>query len=190
MSNFLSEKILFEGLAFDDVLVLPRYSEVLPRDVVTRTKLTRNILINVPILSAAMDTVTESRMAISMARAGGIGFIHKNMSIERQAAEVKKVKRSESGMIKDPVTLKISAKLGEALQVMKEFRIGGIPIIDDNGKLAGILTNRDMRFQTDMNRSVGDVMTKTNLITAEEGTDLAKSYGNFAKAPHRKTSSD
>lgn len=174
MSNFLSEKILFEGLAFDDVLVLPRYSEVLPRDVVTRTKLTRNILINVPILSAAMDTVTESRMAISMARAGGIGFIHKNMSIERQAAEVKKVKRSESGMIKDPVTLKISAKLGEALQVMKEFRIGGIPIIDDNGKLAGILTNRDMRFQTDMSRSVGDVMTKTNLITAEEGTDLQK----------------
>lgn len=174
MSNSLSNKILYEGLAFDDVLVLPRYSEVLPREVITRTKLTRNLEINVPILSAAMDTVTEGRMAISMARAGGIGFIHKNMTIERQAAEVKKVKRSESGMIKDPVTLRISATLSEAMAAMKDYRIGGIPIIDNDGKLVGILTNRDLRFQTDMSRSVDEVMTKHNLITAEVGTDLQK----------------
>jgi IMP dehydrogenase len=174
MSNSLSNKILYEGLAFDDVLVLPRYSEVLPREVTTRTKLTRNLEINVPILSAAMDTVTEGRMAISMARAGGIGFIHKNMTIERQAAEVKKVKRSESGMIKDPVTLRISATLSEAMAAMKDYRIGGIPIIDNDGKLVGILTNRDLRFQTDMSRSVDEVMTKHNLITAEVGTDLQK----------------
>ncbi len=172
MSDFLSNKILYEGLAFDDVLVLPRYSEVLPREVITRTKLTRTLEINVPILSAAMDTVTEGRMAISMARAGGLGFIHKNMSIERQAAEVKKVKRSESGMIKDPVTLSVSATLGEALQVMKDYRIGGIPIVDENRKLKGILTNRDLRFQTDMSRKVAEVMTKDNLITADVGTDL------------------
>ncbi len=174
MSDFLSNKILYEGLAFDDVLVLPRYSEVLPREVVTRTKLTRNLEINVPILSAAMDTVTEGKMAISMARAGGIGFIHKNMSIERQAAEVKKVKRSESGMIKDPVTLRVSATLSEAMNAMKEYRIGGIPIIDNDGKLVGILTNRDLRFQTDMSQLVDKVMTKHNLITAEVGTDLHK----------------
>jgi IMP dehydrogenase len=121
-----------------------------------------------------MDTVTEGRMAISMARAGGIGFIHKNMTIERQAAEVKKVKRSESGMIKDPVTLRISATLSEAMAAMKDYRIGGIPIIDNDGKLVGILTNRDLRFQTDMSRSVDEVMTKHNLITAEVGTDLQK----------------
>jgi IMP dehydrogenase len=174
MSEFLSNKILYEGLAFDDVLVLPRYSEVLPREVITRTKLTRNLEINVPILSAAMDTVTEAKMAISMARAGGIGFIHKNMSIERQAAEVKKVKRSESGMIKDPVTLRVSATLSEAMNAMRDYRIGGIPIIDNDGKLVGILTNRDLRFQTDMNQSVDAVMTKHNLITAEVGTDLHK----------------
>ena len=174
MSDFLSNKILYEGLAFDDVLVLPRYSEVLPREVVTRTKLTRNLEINVPILSAAMDTVTEGKMAISMARAGGIGFIHKNMSIERQAAEVKKVKRSESGMIKDPVTLRVSATLSEAMNAMRDYRIGGIPIIDNDGKLVGILTNRDLRFQTDMSQLVDAVMTKHNLITAEVGTDLHK----------------
>jgi len=174
MSNFLSEKILYEGLAFDDVLVLPRYSEVLPRDVITRTKLTRGLEINVPIISAAMDTVTESRMAISMARAGGIGFIHKNMSIERQAAEVKKVKRSESGMIKDPVTLPTTAKLSEAAKAMKDNKIGGIPIIDEHGKLAGIITNRDLRFQTNLNLGVVDVMTKKNLITTDESTDLHK----------------
>ncbi len=174
MSNSRTQKILYEGLAFDDVLVLPRYSEVLPREVITRTKLTRNLEINVPICSAAMDTVTESKMAISMARAGGLGFIHKNMSIDRQAAEVKKVKRSESGMIKDPVTLLVTAKLSEAMAAMRDYRIGGIPIIDNDGKLAGILTNRDLRFQTDLNLSVGEVMTKHNLITAEVGTDLQK----------------
>ena len=174
MSNYLSEKILYEGLAFDDVLVLPRYSEVLPREVNTRTRLTKSLYLNVPIVSAAMDTVTESRMAISMARAGGIGFIHKNMTIERQAAEIKKVKRSESGMIKDPVTLLTTAKLSEAMSAMKDFRIGGIPIVDKDGKLAGILTNRDLRFQSDMSRSVSEVMTKTNLITTDEGTDLQK----------------
>ncbi len=174
MSNSHTQKILYEGLAFDDVLVLPRYSDVLPRDVITRTKLTRNLVINVPITSAAMDTVTESKMAISMARAGGLGFIHKNMSIERQAAEVKKVKRSESGMIKDPVTLLVTAKLSEAMDAMRDYKIGGIPIIDNDGKLVGILTNRDLRFQLDLNLSVGDVMTRHNLITAAVGTDLNK----------------
>ena len=174
MSHFLSQKIQYEGLAFDDVLVLPRYSEVLPREVNTKTKLTRALDIHVPIISAAMDTVTEARMAISMARSGGIGFIHKNMSIDRQAAEVKKVKRSESGMIKDPVTLPVTAKLSEAMIVMKEFKIGGIPIIREDGKLVGILTNRDLRFETDMNRGVGEVMTSDNLITTNEDTDLAK----------------
>lgn len=174
MSDNLSNKIQFEGLAFDDVLVVPRYSEVLPRDVSVKTRLTRKLNINIPLISAAMDTVTESRMAISMARLGGVGIIHKNMSIERQASEVKKVKRSESGMIKDPVTLTISATLEDASSLMKEYKIGGIPITDQNGKLVGIITNRDLRFQNDMSKNVSEAMTKDNLVTADENTDLHK----------------
>lgn len=174
MSDKFSDKIQFDGLAFDDVLVVPRYSEILPREVKVKTRLTKNLEINIPLVSAAMDTVTESRMAISMARLGGIGIIHKNMSIEKQAAEVKKVKRSESGMIKDPVTLNTSAKLEDAANLMREYKIGGIPIVDNNGKLVGIITNRDLRFQNDMSRNVSEAMTKENLITADENTDLNK----------------
>lgn len=165
-------KILFEGLTFDDVLVAPRYSEVLPRDTNTSTQLTRKLRINIPLVAAAMDTVTESRMAIAMAREGGIGIIHKNMSIERQAAEVKRVKRSESGMIMDPVTLTPEASLMDALKLMRDNKIGGIPVIDGEGRLVGIITNRDLRFQSDMSQKIGDVMTKEALITAPLGTNL------------------
>jgi IMP dehydrogenase len=169
-----SDKLLFEGLTFDDVLVVPRYSEVLPREAVTTTQLTRKLSINVPLVSAAMDTVTESRMAIAIAREGGIGIIHKNMSITRQAEEVHKVKRSESGMIQDPVTLHAAASLGDALGLMREHRIGGIPIVDEQGKLVGIITNRDLRFEKDVNRLVADVMTRDRLVTAPEKTDLSR----------------
>lgn len=169
-----SDKLLFEGLTFDDVLVVPRYSEVLPREAVTTTQLTRKLSINVPLVSAAMDTVTESRMAIAIAREGGIGIIHKNMSIARQAEEVHKVKRSESGMIQDPVTLHAGALLGDALGLMREHRIGGIPIVDEQGKLVGIITNRDLRFEKDVNRLVADVMTRDRLVTAPEKTDLSR----------------
>lgn len=161
-----------EGLTFDDVLLSPAYSEVLPRDVDIRTKLTRDISLNIPMLSAAMDTVTEASLAIALAREGGIGILHKNMSIEKQADQVRKVKRSESGMIIDPVTLHHDATIGQALKLMRENKIGGIPIIDGNRKLTGILTNRDLRFEEDMSRKVSEVMTKENLVTAPEGTDL------------------
>ncbi len=167
-----SDKFYTEGLTYDDVLVLPAYSEILPREVNTTTQLSRNIQIKIPIVTAAMDTVTESKLAIAMAQEGGIGIIHKNMSIERHAAEVRKVKRSESGLILDPVTLHDSATLREALKLMTENKIGGIPIINDNGKLVGILTNRDLRFETDMNKCVSDIMTKDKIVTAPEGTDL------------------
>ncbi|MES2728417.1 MAG: IMP dehydrogenase [Bacteroidota bacterium] len=167
-----SEKFYTEGLTYDDVLVLPAYSEILPRDVNTTTQLSRNIQIKVPIVSAAMDTVTESRLAIAIAQEGGIGIMHKNMSIDRQADQVRKVKRSESGLILDPVTLHDSATLRDAHKLMTENKIGGIPIVNDNGKLVGILTNRDLRFETDMNKSVSQIMTKDKLITAPEGTDL------------------
>jgi IMP dehydrogenase len=169
-----SSKLLFEALTYDDVLLLPAYSEVLPRDTQTFSQLTRNISLNVPLISAAMDTVTEYAMAIAMAQVGGIGIIHKNMSIEAQAEQVRKVKRSESGMIIDPITLPESATLGDASRIMSEFKVGGIPIIDENGKLKGILTNRDLRFQTEMNKSVTEVMTKDNLITAREGSGLSE----------------
>ncbi|MFT5512488.1 MAG: IMP dehydrogenase [Bacteroidia bacterium] len=174
MSNDSSSKISYHGLTFDDVLVLPKYSEVLPRDVTTHTRLTKTLSINVPIISAAMDTVTESRLAIAIAREGGIGIIHKNMSIEEQAAEVKKVKRSESGMIKDPITLKGDATLGQALALMKEHRIGGIPVVDNDGKLRGIITNRDLRFEKNMSKAISEVMTKDNLVTTDVDTDLNK----------------
>jgi IMP dehydrogenase len=165
-------KFAGEGLTYDDVLLLPAYSEVLPREVDTSSFLTRNIRLNIPLVSAAMDTVTEAAMAIALAQSGGLGMLHKNMSIQRQADEVRKVKRSESGMIQDPVTLHESAVLADAFKIMKEYRIGGIPVVDSDGKLKGILTNRDLRFEKDVNRPVTEVMTKANLITAVKGTTL------------------
>ncbi len=165
-------KFVAEGLTYDDVLLIPAYSEVLPRDVDTRSYLTKKIKLNVPIVSAAMDTVTEAALAIAIAQAGGIGMLHKNLSIALQAEEVRKVKRSESGMIQDPVTLQVDAVIADAVKIMKEFRIGGIPIVDGEHRLTGIITNRDLRFQKDMTKPVRDVMTKENLITAPLGTDL------------------
>ena len=169
-----NSKFAFQGLTFDDVLVLPRYSEVLPRDVSTQTRLTRTLKINIPIVSAAMDTVTESRLAIAMAREGGIGIIHKNMTIAQQAAEVKKVKRSESGMIKDPITLLGTETLDTAVKIMRDNRIGGIPVVDKEGKLVGIITNRDLRFEKDLSKQINTVMTRENLITSDEDTDLVR----------------
>jgi IMP dehydrogenase len=174
-------KYFGEGLTFDDVLLLPAYSEILPREVNTSTQLTRNIRINIPLLAAAMDTVTESRMAIAMAQQGGVGVLHKNMSIERQADEVRKVKRSESGMILDPVILAENATLRDAHNLMNEFKIGGIPVVSSNNKLIGILTNRDLRFEKNLNKKVTDVMTKENLVTAPEGTDLKKAESILQK---------
>src|SRR3984885_2086748 len=165
-------KFVAEGLTYDDVLLIPAYSEVLPRDVDTGTFLTKKIRLNIPILSAAMDTVTESALAIAIAQAGGIGILHKNMSVQAQADEVRKVKRSESGMIQDPVTLHESAEVADAVKIMREYRIGGIPIINGGGELKGIITNRDLRFQKEMNRPVKEVMTSANLVTAPEGTTL------------------
>lgn len=167
-----TSKIILEGLTFDDVLVIPRHSQVLPRDVDTSTQFTKNLRLNIPIVAAAMDTVTESRLAIAMAREGGIGIIHKNLTIAQQAAEVKKVKRSESGMILDPVTLQPDATLAEAVQLMKEHKIGGIPVVNGQNQLMGIITNRDLRFEKDLTRKVSQVMTSQNLITAPHGTDL------------------
>ncbi len=169
-----SPRLFGEGLTFDDVLLMPAYSDILPRDVNISTHLTKDIIINVPILSAAMDTVTEANLAIALAREGGLGILHKNMSIERQAEQVRKVKRSESGMIIDPITLLIDATIGDALKLMKENKIGGIPVVDNGGKLVGILTNRDLRFETDYKKKVKEVMTKENLVTAPEGTDMKK----------------
>jgi IMP dehydrogenase len=169
-----SSKFVAEGLTYDDVLLLPAYSEVLPREVDTSSYLTKKIKLNIPLVSAAMDTVTEAALAIAMAQAGGLGMLHKNMSIQRQADEVRKVKRSESGMIQDPVTLHENALLGDAFKIMKEYRIGGIPVINDSGKLKGILTNRDLRFEKDATKPVSDIMTKTDLITAPKGTTLVQ----------------
>ena len=163
-----------EALTFDDVTMAPKYSEVLPSEVDTSTKLSSNLTLKIPLLSSAMDTVTEASLAIAMAREGGLGVLHKNMSIEKQADQVRKVKRSESGMIVDPITLEVNATIGDALNLMKENKIGGIPIVDKGNKLVGILTNRDLRFETDRKRKVSEVMTKENLIIAPEGTDLRK----------------
>jgi IMP dehydrogenase len=167
-------KFVAEGLTYDDVLLLPAYSEVLPRDVDTGSFLTKKIRLNIPLVSAAMDTVTEAQLAIAMAQAGGLGMLHKNMSIQRQADEVRKVKRSESGMIQDPVTLHEASTVADAVKIMREFRIGGIPVIDENRKLKGIITNRDLRFQKEMTKPIQEVMTKTDLITAPKGTTLTQ----------------
>ncbi|WP_027421215.1 IMP dehydrogenase [Crocinitomix catalasitica] len=161
-----------EGLTYDDVLLVPRYSDVLPKDVKLRTKLTRNIYLNTPIVSAAMDTVTESSLAIAIAQQGGIGVIHKNMSIAQQALEVRKVKRSESGMIIDPITLVESATVADALKLMEENKIGGIPIVDENQFLKGIVTNRDLRFEKELSKPIVSIMTSENIVTASKGTDL------------------
>lgn len=170
--SFSEDKLLFEGLTFDDVLLLPAYSEVLPRDVDLRSHFTRNIIINTPIVSAAMDTVTEAELAIAIAREGGIGVIHKNMSIGQQAAQVRKVKRAESVMIFDPVTINDKSTVADALALMKEFKIGGIPVISDDGALVGIVTNRDLRFEKDYSRRISEIMT-TRLITLSHSTNLA-----------------
>ena len=164
-------KIIGEGLTFDDVLIVPQYSEILPHLVQTKSRFSKNIELNVPLVSAAMDTVTESDMAIAIAQEGGIGVLHKNMSIESQSLEVRKVKRSESGMILDPITLEMSAKVGDALHMMKENKIGGIPVVDSDKKLVGIVTNRDLRFEKDLNLSVQQIMTSENIVTTEL-TDL------------------
>ncbi len=170
-------KILGEGLTYDDVLLVPAYSEILPREVNIQSQFTRNITINIPIVSAAMDTVTESRMAIAIAQEGGIGVLHKNMTIEQQALKVRKVKRAESGMILDPVTLPATALVGDAKANMREFSIGGIPIVDSKGKLIGIVTNRDLRFERNDARPLSEVMTVKNLVTAREGTSLEQAEG-------------
>lgn len=167
-------KFVAEGLTYDDVLLIPAYSEVLPRDVDTGSFLTKRIRLNIPLVSAAMDTVTEAQLAIAMAQAGGLGMLHKNMSIDKQADEVRKVKRSESGMIQDPVTLNEDAIVADALKIIKEFKIGGIPVVSNDGKLKGIITNRDLRFQKESSRPVSEVMTKVNLITAPKGTTLTQ----------------
>ncbi len=172
--SFLIDKIEFEGLTYDDVLLIPSYSEVLPREVDLTSKFTRNIVINTPIVTAAMDTVTEYKMAIAVAREGGIGVIHKNMLIEEQAHQITAVKRAENGMIYDPITITREKKVIDALNLMAQFKIGGIPVVDNAGYLVGIVTNRDLRFEKDMNRPIVDVMTKDNLITTTESTDLEK----------------
>lgn len=176
-----STKVIGEGLTYDDVLLIPNYSEVLPREVSIQSKFSRNITLNVPIVSAAMDTVTESAMAIAMAQEGGIGVLHKNMTIEQQAAEVRKVKRAESGMIIDPVTLPLTATVGDAKQVMREYSIGGIPVVDENQVLKGIVTNRDLRFEKNNTRSILEVMTTEKLVTAGEGTTLDVAEGILQK---------
>ena len=167
-----AKKIIGEAITFDDVMLVPRKSEVLPRDVNVSTKLSRNITLNIPLISAAMDTVTEAELAIALAREGGIGILHKNMSIERQSAQVDQVKRSESGMIRDPIIMKANQTVADALQLMSKYQISGIPIVDDGGKLIGIVTNRDLRFQPNRDLKISKIMTKGKLVTAPVGTTL------------------
>lgn len=172
MSSFIADRVKMEGLTFDDVLLIPAYSEVLPKDVCLKTQFSRNITLNVPLISAAMDTVTESSLAIAIAREGGIGVIHKNMSIEEQARQVHTVKRAENGMIYDPVTIKRGSRVKDALAIMHEYHIGGIPVVDEEKKLVGIVTNRDLRFETNINRKIDEVMTKDHLVTTSSSTNL------------------
>ncbi len=172
MSSFVADKIVMDGLTFDDVLLIPAYSEVLPKEVELKTKFTRNITLNVPFVTAAMDTVTEASMAIAIAREGGIGVIHKNMSIEEQAHQVAIVKRAENGMIYDPVTIRRGSTVKDALELMHDYHIGGIPVVDDDNKLVGIVTNRDLRFERRMDKKIDEVMTKEKLVTTHQQTDL------------------
>ena len=170
--SFIADKVVMDGLTYDDVLLIPAYSEVLPKTVDLSTKFSRNIELKIPFVTAAMDTVTESQMAIAIAREGGIGVIHKNMSIEEQARQVAIVKRAENGMIYDPVTIKRGSTVHDALGIMAEYKIGGIPVVDDEGHLVGIVTNRDLRFERDMNKRIDEVMTKENLVTTNQTSDL------------------
>ena len=170
--SFIADRLVMDGLTFDDVLLIPAYSEVLPRNVDLTTKFSRNITLNIPMVSAAMDTVTEAKMAIAIAREGGIGVIHKNMTIAEQAKQVQSVKRAENGMIYDPVTIKRGSTVKDALALMKEYHIGGIPVVDDNRHLVGIVTNRDLRFERNLSRAIDEVMTCENLVTTNQSTDL------------------
>ena len=170
--SFIADKIVMDGLTYDDVLLIPAYSEVLPRTVDLSTKFSRNIELKIPFVTAAMDTVTEAKMAIAIAREGGIGVIHKNMSIKEQAKQVATVKRAENGMIYDPVTIKQGSTVRDALALMAEYKIGGIPVVDDNRYLVGIVTNRDLRFERNMDKRIDEVMTKENLVTTNQSTDL------------------
>jgi len=170
--SFIEDKIVSDGLTFDDVLLIPSYSEVLPREVDLSSYFSRNIKLNTPIVSAAMDTVTEARLAIAIAREGGIGVIHKNMTIDEQAKQVEIVKRAENGMIYDPITIQVGKTVGDALRLMGEYRIGGIPVVDQHGYLVGIVTNRDLRFEPNYNKTINEVMTKDNLVTTMQSTDL------------------
>jgi len=172
MASFIADKIVMDGLTFDDVLLIPAYSEVLPKTVELKTRFSRHIGLNVPFVTAAMDTVTESQMAIAIAREGGIGVIHKNMSIENQAREVAIVKRAENGMIYDPVTIPLGSTVAQALDIMAEYHIGGIPVVDDERRLVGIVTNRDLRFERSLDRPVEEIMSKDNLVTTHQQTDL------------------
>ena len=173
MNDFIKEKIVMDGLTYDDVLLIPAYSEVLPKGVSLKTKFSRNIELNVPFVTAAMDTVTEAKMAIAIAREGGIGVIHKNMSIEEQAHQVAIVKRAENGMIYDPVTIRKGSKVSDALAMMHDYHIGGIPVVDDDNHLVGIVTNRDLRFERRLDKTIDEVMTSENLVTTHQQTDLA-----------------
>lgn len=172
MASFIADRVAMDGLTFDDVLLIPAYSEVLPREVSLTTRFSRNITLNVPVVSAAMDTVTEAQMAIAIAREGGLGVIHKNMPIAEQARQVHTVKRAENGMIYDPVTIRRGATVGQALKIMEEYHIGGIPVVDEKGYLVGIVTNRDLRFESDLNRQIDCVMTSENLVTTSQSTNL------------------
>ena len=172
MSSFVADKIVMDGLTFDDVLLIPAYSEVLPKEVTLKTRFSRNIELNIPFVTAAMDTVTESSMAIAIAREGGIGVIHKNMTIEEQARQVAIVKRAENGMIYDPVIIRRGSTVGDALALMHEYHIGGIPVVDEENHLVGIVTNRDLRFERNMDKTVDEVMTTENLVTTHQKTDL------------------
>ncbi len=181
LMSFLNDKLTPDGLTFDDVLLVPAYSEVLPREVDLSTRFSRNIILNSPIVSASMDTVTESQLAIAIAREGGIGVIHKNMTIEEQAKQVTIVKRAENGMIYDPVTIKRDKTVADALDLMSEYKIGGIPVVDDAGYLVGIVTNRDLRFERNFSRSIEEVMTSENVVTTNQTTDLEKAVDILQK---------
>ncbi len=184
----MDTKFSKKALTFDDVLLIPHHSKVLPKDVLLATNLTKKIKLNIPLMSAGMDTVTESKMAIAIAREGGIGIIHKNMSIKEQASEVDCVKRSDNGIIYDPFSLKKDNSLGEAKELASRYKISGVPIVEDSGRLIGIITNRDMRFETDNNKKVSEIMTKDNLITAKVGIFFSRSKRNIARQKNRKTS--
>ncbi|HPD44309.1 MAG TPA: IMP dehydrogenase, partial [Dysgonamonadaceae bacterium] len=170
--SFIADKITMEGLTFDDLLLVPAYSQVLPRNVDLTTKFSRNITLNIPMVSAAMDTVTETAMAIAIAREGGIGVIHKNMTIEQQAKQVRAVKRAENGMILNPISITKDKTVADAMALMAEFKIGGIPVVDNENRLVGIVTNRDLRFERDLDKKIDLVMTKDNLVTTRQTTDL------------------